>query len=878
MAKPVFGNDHLIPIGSEPRITVRIFLGGAGALNFMDKGGPIQLPGIDFIPRVLEVGSINEEWAAGDIGITSNVNITLDDSDSFFRDLSNVVQFENSPCEISQVFVPPGVGISIPVFLMRGIISSPVRWLDSNRVFSFEVISQLKSTAIGFAPQELDEIEDLDPDAVGKTWPVCFGHPKHVPAQLIKKPPVTFLDEPVEEQFLTPKDLEDLKFTVDDASRFPNNKTIKVKIGDQVIQGKFLPQTVGQDNWTFEVATNVFSYKRNSLAFADPRRVKSKNVPGQPPPLIQHTGWNIDHFTDIVPKDPGNFTATEDQQAHPASFFVDKSVGKDVLGLTCYTKKPGSTEIETWALVINVVETKDPNVVRLDLNKIIDPFPNEKSKVSFCGKRRLGWANDIGKPWIHPIGVAVTLFQPEDPSDNEVKYVANALPSTGVRNVFVKIDVKDKNSKETVTSLALIPSSDYVVELAEDLETVWPGPGTAMLVTTISFLDPPNVLGDKFERELFVDVESTVGRNTADQINFLLDNFAGLNIDSGSFGNTAEKLNTTPSDFAIFDIRDVLDLTNDMAWQARSVMIERRGEILLRYLPESSLAELAPTVLDNTTIVENTVEVFDTEISDIVTQFKGIFKELYSNEEDSVIEVIRNANTFGVIKEERSMFIYQDASFVLATLKFWLQQKSQVWKMINLTAFLDVMSIDALDFVSVFIPEFGISGFSRVNRLSYQGLQDAIQLTLWTAIPVGSTTQDLTIFADTADGFPDFTEEPVIPIPPPTPVRLRERSNHDIVAAGEAIANSETAYIMPASIVDDEPNSDTGTYGAIYHKHGRNEDMDDDEKSTYADGENVVREFPVTPIGPMRPRKGEHVMIWITPVGNFYYEPIPRWL
>lgn len=588
MAKPVFGGDHLIPIGAEPRMTVRLFLGGFGALNFMDKGGPIQLPGIDYQPRVLEVGSVNEEWAAGDIGVTSNVNVTLDDSDGYFRSLSNSVQFENAQCEVSQVFVPESPGISIPVLLMRGVVSSPIRWLDNNRTFNFEVISQLKSTVIGYAPQELDEIEDLDPDAVGKAWPVCFGHPRHVPARLIKKPPVTFLvTEPAEEKFTSPKDIDDLNFQVDDASRFPIGEEIRIKIGDTVVRGTFLAQEEGAETWTFSVKANAFSYRRNALAFKNSRRTKSKSVPGQPDDVIQHTGWNVDHFTSVNPKDPGNFLSTEDQLAHPASFFIDEDVGKDVIGLTCYITKKGSTEIESWATVVNVVETKDPDVVRVDLNKVLSRFPNESTPVNFCGKVRYGWVNDIGKPWIHPIGTPITLFRPTDPSDNEVKYVVNALPSTGIRNVFVKIDVKNKNSKETKTAIALVPAAEYDVELAEDLGTIWPGPKTSMQVTTISFLDPPDILGDEFDNEIFVDVESVVGRNTADQIFFLLDSFAGLNTDSGSFGNTAEKLNTTPSDFAIFDIRDVLDLTNDMAWQCRSVMIERRGEILLRYLPES---------------------------------------------------------------------------------------------------------------------------------------------------------------------------------------------------------------------------------------------------------------------------------------------------
>jgi hypothetical protein len=882
MAKPVFGSEHLRKIGAEPRIIVRVFFLGQ-SFNFADRKGPFQLPGIAFDPRVLDVGSINTEWSAGDIGVGSNVSISLDDSDNFLQNLSKTRQFEGAQCEVSHVFVPDDGSPSIPVLLMRGVISSPVSWDESNRTFNFEVVSQLKSTAIGYAPQEEDEIEDLDPDAVGKPWPVCFGEPEHVPAQVIKKPPVTFLIEDTEHKLVSPKDITDLDFRVDDATRFPQGEELRIKIGDVVVRGQFLAPDEGVEQHTFRVTANAFSYRRNNNVFRNSRRVKSQTQNGglRVDEVIQHTGWNVDHFSGILPLNPDNFIAQEDELASPTALFVNADVGRKTLGLIVYTTKPGSSEVLSWAFVTNIVETKDPDAVRLDLNKAITPFPNSSTRVNFCGRVRLGWVLDVGKPWIHPKGTPVTLFEPEDPTLNEVKLVANALPSDAINQVFVKIDAKDKNSQEAITSLAVVPSNLYTVDLAEDLGTRWPGPDTPMLVTTISFDAPDEItdlLGEEFDNEIFVNVDSVVGRNAADQIFFLLDTFAGLSTDGGSFGNSSEKLNTTPADFARFGIEDVLDLANEIAWQARCVMIDRRGEILLRYLPESNLGELAPTVLNENTIEENTIEVVNTEVSDIITQYQGVFKPRYSDEEDSSVTLLRNVSNFGVIEEVRNMFIYQDSASVIASLQFWLQLKSQIWKTVNLNAFLDAMSIDALDYVNLIVPDLLPAGFVRVNRLSFNPLGDSLNVNLLTPYAVGSVTEDTQVFVDTADELPNFVEEEAEEEPPPPRTRVRKSQNHDIKAGSEQTANSETAYIVPGLVVDDEPDDDTGTYGVLLFKQGENADMDDDAKSTYALDSNRIREFPVKVIGPMRPRKGEHIMVWVTPVGMFYYQPVPRWL
>ena len=81
-------------------------------------------------------------------------------------------------------------------------------------------------------------------------------------------------------------------------------------------------------------------------------------------------------------------------------------------------------------------------------------------------------------------------------------------------------------------------------------------------------------------------MSSSVGPNTADIIKWIVENYTDLSVDSVSHLDLQTKIDNYPSNFALFDKRDALQLIEDIAWQSRCVVYARNGTVYFKYLSE----------------------------------------------------------------------------------------------------------------------------------------------------------------------------------------------------------------------------------------------------------------------------------------------------
>ena len=128
-----------------------------------------------------------------------------------------------------------------------------------------------------------------------------------------------------------------------------------------------------------------------------------------------------------------------------------------------------------------------------------------------------------------------------------------------------------------------MPTDYYTVS------TVNYGPIIAVIITmerqlsTYRYTDGTN---QGWSNEIYVTFESSVGPNTVDIMKYLIDTYTTLAYDNDSFNYCAEKLAAFPSNFALLETKNIIDVLRDIAFQCRCAIWISDDVFYMKYLPE----------------------------------------------------------------------------------------------------------------------------------------------------------------------------------------------------------------------------------------------------------------------------------------------------
>lgn len=125
--------------------------------------------------------SINElSQVLTDSGPSSSLQIVLDDTDGTIKQQIDTKDCHKAKATVYQSF--EGMDASDRFVIMRGRIMTPFTWGEKDRTVQFDISSEIDSFEVGFSPEE-GQLDFVNPEFVGKPWPLVFGSPLHVPAQ-----------------------------------------------------------------------------------------------------------------------------------------------------------------------------------------------------------------------------------------------------------------------------------------------------------------------------------------------------------------------------------------------------------------------------------------------------------------------------------------------------------------------------------------------------------------------------------------------------------------------------------------------------------------------------------------------------------------------
>lgn len=856
--------------GAKPVVIIRVDWGNGlnvkfyadRDLNFFDTGEPEdfwgvpwptewgQMPsGIEFVNIkgiLLSISEIRTQWSDGNVGTTGSATITLDDDDESLRIMLNTETLLGVNVTIYQWF-EGATPIAQLTKLLAGRASSPVSWDEAAHTLRFDVVPFLRSGQIGFVPSTTD-LPNLDTDAVGIPWPVCFGKPKDVPAVLITRGPLGELRKDIDE--------DDTTFNIKGGKKFPQNQEITLRIGQEVVFGKFTG-TTSDPKEEFEVSENVFAYDTNINFILEKE-------------TIQNNGRNIDLFTDlsVVAR-----TIDDNDFSNPATFLINNPNDTiNVIGMIAYFKR--GTEVRHFATVTKQARFRN-DINKITCSRSLGILLDTPDKISFAAFPRKGW--DTVEPKKRVIKAGTPVHQKD--SENGT-FVANDLQSIKILRVAAKRKIKigsTENEREVLTTL---PNKWFTVNLAnQDLIS-------GRTVTTIKFDILPSFRDSSFTDEIFVSLESNVSNDPALQMPFILQNFSLLNFDESSFGAVNTQLQQTPMDWASLEVRDTLELVQEMAFQARGTLIHVVDRIKFRYLAAQSLGTLVNLLLtDNTNIEENSIVLEHTPDADIKTQMTGKYKPTYFQENESQLIAQNNIDKYGVINEDIDYFAFQQRESVRVSLEFWIGFRSTVWRLIRLSTFLDALALEALDSILVVsdLLQIPTGVFLRAHEVDLNALEDRMTLLLWTPFSVGTNSSSVDAFIDISadpDAFDDTTDE-TFEDPPPTNVdyimeRAREAMQNSEGVSGAAFG----AQIIKGKFPIDELTEDGLAEARIEQTASDiNLPIQDPEEEPPEESESDGKiNKSVKIVGPIKPTKNEITLLHRNQDGYLFHQPISKWL
>lgn len=324
--------------------------------------------------------------------------------------------------------------------------------------------------------------------------------------------------------------------------------------------------------------------------------------------------------------------------------------------------------------------------------------------------------------WTIEIGDQITLA-----NESKDTYIFNCVPTgyTPATNVYEVLGTR--NGK-----LTPLPSKYYLGNMNYQLGQL-----------NVLKIDVPirlsEIEGEGWSDEIYCTFKSGLSNNPADIIAFLITGYSGLTYDFSSFTVVGALLTYFDANFVLFERRNVLQVINEIAWQARCALWKKENVIFIKSLAHSTADTYSWTSAD---IDYNSLSIETTTSEDLVTVFIANYRSDYTQEKDHKITLRNNIRSYGEHKREFDFYIYTDQELVRRVATFWLTRYSNIWNKLRFSTPIHTIRAETFDTIGVTLPN-NLLGEDEVHGLVESVIYDAnsleIQYELWLPILSGHT-------------------------------------------------------------------------------------------------------------------------------------------
>ena len=618
--------------------------------------------------KILQVANIEDILNVSKSGVSQSVALVLDDTDGSVKQIFNNVDIHKKRVWIYQWF--SGIPITEKFLLFAGVIASPVVWKEGDRTLAFTVISKGEDKEIGFSPEE-GQFPTLPQNLVGTVWPLVFGKVAKLPFQRVDE--ITYRKE-----------------REDDGSNSSPVTTEGTGIEDPAIQPHLDQSSQQAANAQQLAQVNFIGYLQAS---GRARRA-----------------GELQEF-DAIQKGKGPWSSLAKQ-------FLDQG-NKYLLEAQAIRRKIGQLIITQNAQKDNTKKSigvtngeKMPQGVSMDIN-----LGGAKHTGYFLGNQfvitnrvhpeaeKYGMA-DLGTNSLNPLIPRDTFFwadagSPVGYSINEiildehedvlmpVRYIVSSTVWTTVQVVWAMRTIND------VTSIYPVPVNYY-----RQINTMFGTLPVTMIYCPIPLSARVNANGksEGWDDELWGFVSSPIGPNTVDILRWIIETYTTHEIDETSFDEVRELVDPYPSNFALQDRPQVMQVLADIAYQARCIIWLKNNKFYIKYKPKRDTSIATITEAD---VIENTLEVSYTESEDLTTKYLAEWRSEYKSGKKNLVILRYNIAYYGVHEKRYDYFIYTQQQLVEKSATFWLIREANTFKQCTFKVPIKFLNIETLDTITL---------------------------------------------------------------------------------------------------------------------------------------------------------------------------------
>lgn len=671
--------------------------------------------------KILAISPLDNVINVTNSADSQEISVTLADTDGIIKAIMNNNDIHKRNVIVSQWF--SNLALNDRFTLFTGKISSPIVWDEGARTVSFSIVSQLEDKEVGFSPEE-GQFPHIPRMLVGKAWPLIFGTPLDVPVVQINKaitgttlcgvgiisgstyhsgisiggsPPDTRMAE-----------IQHRHVNYVSSTWFPHEDKLYREYRDQA-QG--IQEQINK-SWDQYERKRICAIQKRANTLSDAmdkglgcnpvKIVGGEDFPRGEIQLNIGGGVFIGYFNDDLFHIMGRYHKENEEQARttadldnepcdtlPASIPPKDYFFKDAIPIQESLSVPKSP----WYITRGTMFSATPSSTENQPEQILQQF----------------WA-DAGT-------------EANNKGFIPIYYVVSIVPGT-------VLEVKAYKDFHGEKRLVYVPSNLYTTR-----NVTYGTISTVQVRLTQSLSSIPNQewAGD----DIYVTFESDVGPNIVDILEYLITNYSDLTWDTTSFDAVKIKLEPFPANFAILDRKNIVDVLQDIAYQARCSLRISNGVFYLTYLPEE------PSAVDTLTeddIESQSIEVELTSTEDLVTKLTAEWRLSYAQEDLDKIILRHNVNKYGIQEETYDFYIYNQPDIIFKIATFWLIRKANSWKRFKCKVFLNKLNLETFDAVTLdFNTNYVSNGNVKaiIEQASFDSANQTINLECWVPVKAG---------------------------------------------------------------------------------------------------------------------------------------------
>jgi len=612
--------------------------------------------------------------------------------------------------------------------LFDGLINSNIVWDEAGRTLQFEILSKLEDSLVGFAMED-GNFPLVSQDDRGKNWPLPFGTVCHYQSQRLTTTIKGFLLEGLGAVDPTlPNRICQIEKTtcplitrpVLRAGSTPNSVVTSEDVPDPAClsrkrnEGCILKDLLAKQQ---ALSTGVFTVK-GGATFPQNQRIKIRIG------AVSYRGTMVgETFTVSQVYHPDQSKAVNCKTIRAPAFGYRNTIGSEddanacsdqgknanagpVSGVDCITAT-------SFGVGGNFYSSCGFNTGGSQLEQIV------------AGGAAASWDYYDQMPtgqfiWAPP-GTDVILQE----FDDDLVYMVSLLPGTVTQVVAYRTFGDQKLLSQVPTDWYTVANVNYGGYQCVELR----------FNTLPSSSDQPG-----WEDDIYVSFVSSIGPSPVDIIEWLVDTYTGLTVDSTNFAAVKSTLTEFDSNFVVQDRPSVLALINEIAYQQRMAVRINNDIVSLVYLGEEPTSERTFTSAD---LVQSSFKLNYTETEKLRTNLEVTWKEQYaSNIKSNKVEkdlVLRyNIPKYGSTTEALDWFTQNTFDTVLKTTTFWLIRQSNTWQEVEFETSLEHLDLDILDSITLNISEFPNTKVVLTEK-RYNSDSNSISWKAWTPIRAGES-------------------------------------------------------------------------------------------------------------------------------------------